>query len=86
MKWDPATSQWKLQTYRPLPKLYPERTNSWEAGLNAKFFNNSLSLELPGIRLILANKHSKFLYQEPLYMRLCMRSLVILRIKVWNFL
>lgn len=27
-EWDPATSQWKLQTYRPLPKLYPERTNS----------------------------------------------------------
>ena len=45
-EWDPATSQWKLQTYRPLPKLYPERTNSWEAGLNAKFFNNSLSLEV----------------------------------------
>ena len=40
-EWDPATSQWKLQTYRPLPKLYPERTNSWEAGLNAKFFNNA---------------------------------------------
>lgn len=45
-EWDPATSQWKLQTYRPLPKLYPERTNSWEAGLSAKFLNNSLSLEV----------------------------------------
>ena len=45
-KWNPANSQWLLQTYRPLPKLYPERTNSWEAGLNAKFFNNSLSLDV----------------------------------------
>ena len=45
-KWEPSTSQWKLQTYRPLPKLYPERTNSWEAGLNAKFFRNSLTLDV----------------------------------------
>lgn len=45
-EFDKATSQWKLQTYRPLPKLYPERTDSWEAGLNAKFFNNSLSLDI----------------------------------------
>ena len=26
-EWDPATSQWKLQTYRPLPKVISERTN-----------------------------------------------------------
>lgn len=45
-EFDKATSQWKLQTYRPLPKLYPERTDSWEAGLSAKFFNNSLSFDM----------------------------------------
>ncbi|WP_374047351.1 SusC/RagA family TonB-linked outer membrane protein [uncultured Bacteroides sp.] len=43
---DPATSKWVTTTYRPLPKLYPEQTNSWEAGLSAKLFNNSLSLEV----------------------------------------
>ena len=81
-----ATSQWKLQTYRPLPKLYPERTNSWEAGLNAKFFNNSLSLEVTWYKANTRKQTFQFLCQEPLYMRLCMHSLVILRIKVWNFL
>lgn len=44
-KWNPATGKWATNTYRPLGKLYPERTNSWEAGLTAKFFGNKVSLD-----------------------------------------
>lgn len=44
-KWDPATGKWATNTFRPLGKLYPERTNSWEAGLTGKFFNNRISLD-----------------------------------------
>lgn len=44
--WNKSTSKWVMQTYRPLGKLYPERTDSWEAGVSAKFFNNSLSLDV----------------------------------------
>ena len=44
--WNRSTSKWVMQTYRPLGKLYPERTDSWEAGVSSKFFNNSLSLEI----------------------------------------
>ncbi|MEG2856044.1 TonB-dependent receptor [Bacteroides sp.] len=49
-KWDPATGKWNTKSYRPLDKLYPERTNSWEAGLNAKFFNNKLNLDVTWYR------------------------------------
>lgn len=44
-RWDPATGKWMTNTFRPLGKLFPERTNSWEAGLTAKFFKNKLSLD-----------------------------------------
>lgn len=44
-KWDPATGKWATNTYRPLGKLYPERTNSWEAGLSSKFLNNRISFD-----------------------------------------
>ena len=45
-KWAPATGKWATNTYRPLGKLYPERTNSWEAGLISKFFNNRINLDV----------------------------------------
>ena len=45
-KWAPATGKWATNTYRPLGKLYPERTNSWEAGLTSKFFNNRINLDV----------------------------------------
>ena len=43
--WDPATRKWVTNTFRPIGKLYPERTESWEAGLTAKLFGNKLSLD-----------------------------------------
>jgi TonB-linked SusC/RagA family outer membrane protein len=45
-QWDPATGKWKTNTFRPLGKLYPERTNSWEAGVTAKLFNSRLAFDL----------------------------------------
>lgn len=44
-EWDPATGKWATNTFRPLGKLFPEMTESWEAGVAAKFFNNKLSLD-----------------------------------------
>lgn len=49
-KWDPATGKWNTKSYRPIDELFPERTNSWEAGLNAKFFNNKLNLDVTWYR------------------------------------
>lgn len=45
-KWDAATSKWVTNSYRPIGKLYPEKTNSWEAGLSAKFLNNRISFDV----------------------------------------
>ena len=44
-KWDTDSQKWTTKTYRPLPKLYPEKTDSWEAGLSAKFFDNRISFD-----------------------------------------
>jgi outer membrane receptor protein involved in Fe transport len=33
-------------TYMPLTSLYPERTRSWELGMESRFFNNLLRLDL----------------------------------------
>lgn len=43
--WDPNSRTWVAPTYRPLGKLYPEKTSSWEAGLNMRFFRD-LSLDV----------------------------------------
>jgi TonB-linked SusC/RagA family outer membrane protein len=43
--WEPSTGQWQTIKSRPLGKLYPERTDSWEAGITAKFFENKVSLD-----------------------------------------
>lgn len=45
-EWDPATGKWKTNTFRPLGKLYPERTNSWEAGISTRLFDNLINLEV----------------------------------------
>lgn len=42
---DPNLWQYEQYKYRPLEKLYPERTRSWEVGLNTRFFNNTLILD-----------------------------------------
>lgn len=49
-KWDPATGKWTTKSYKPLDNLYPERTNSWEVGLNAKFLNNKLNFDVTWYR------------------------------------
>ena len=44
--WDSNSRTWVAPTYRPLGKLYPEKTSSWEAGLNMRFLRNALSLDV----------------------------------------
>lgn len=39
-EWDSSTGQWSIQTQYPLYNLKPERTNSWELGLNMRFLKN----------------------------------------------
>ena len=38
--WDNVNHSWTLPDYRPLTKLYPEETSSWEAGLDFRFLNH----------------------------------------------
>lgn len=43
---DDASQSWVTNDYPPLSELYPERTDSWEAGLSAKFWDNRFSLDV----------------------------------------
>lgn len=43
--WDASSRTWVAPTYRPLGKLYPEKTSSWEAGINMRLFRD-LSLDV----------------------------------------
>ncbi len=44
--YDPASGTYKTVTYK-FPKTFkPERTNSWEGGLTARFFDNALTLDV----------------------------------------
>ena len=45
-RYDVATKKWATNTFRPLGKLYPERTNSWETGLTANLFKNKLNFDV----------------------------------------
>lgn len=45
-KKDESTGKWITNTHMPIDKLYPERTNSWEFGLNSKFLGNKINLDL----------------------------------------
>lgn len=38
--YDATKQDWSSQTHYPIGKLYPERTDSWEAGIDATFFND----------------------------------------------
>jgi len=38
--YDANNQAWSSQTHYPIGKLYPERTDSWEAGLDATLFND----------------------------------------------
>ncbi len=42
----PNTQSYETVTYKFPETFYPERTNSWEAGLTARFFNNALTLDV----------------------------------------
>ncbi|NMA72720.1 MAG: SusC/RagA family TonB-linked outer membrane protein [Bacteroidales bacterium] len=44
--WDDKTQTWNPPTHRPLGELYPERTYSWEAGLNMRLLNNRINIDL----------------------------------------
>ncbi len=45
-EYNPASGTYKTVTYKFPKTFYPERTNSWEAGLTARFFNNALTLDV----------------------------------------
>ncbi len=45
-KYNPSSGTYKTVTYKFPDTFYPERTNSWEAGLTARFFNNALNLDV----------------------------------------
>ncbi len=44
--YNPATQSYSTVTYKFPKTFYPERTNSWEAGLTARLFNNAVSLDV----------------------------------------
>lgn len=44
--YNPATQSYETVTYKFPETFYPERTDSWEAGITARFLNNSLTFDL----------------------------------------
>lgn len=44
--YNPASQSYSTVTYKFPETFYPERTNSWEAGLTACFFDNALTLDV----------------------------------------
>lgn len=44
--YNPASGTYKTVTYKFPSTFRPERTNSWEAGLTARFFDNALTLDV----------------------------------------
>ena len=44
--YNPASQSYSTVTYKFPEPFYPERTNSWEAGLTARFFDNALTLDV----------------------------------------
>lgn len=45
-EYNPASQSYSTVTYKFPETFYPERTNSWEAGLTARFFDNALTLDV----------------------------------------
>lgn len=45
-EYNPALGTYKTVTYKFPKKFYPERTDSWEAGVTARLFGNALSVDL----------------------------------------
>lgn len=44
--YNPTSQSYSTVTYKFPETFYPERTNSWEAGLTARFFDNALTLDV----------------------------------------
>ena len=44
--YNPASQSYETVTYKFPETFYPERTDSWEAGITARFFDNSLTFDL----------------------------------------
>ena len=44
--YNPATGTYSSVTYKFPDKFYPERTNSWEGGISARLFNNTVTFDL----------------------------------------
>ena len=44
--YNPVSQSYSTVTYKFPETFYPERTNSWEAGLTARFFDNALTLDV----------------------------------------
>lgn len=45
-EYNPASQSYETVTYKFPETFYPERTNSWEAGITARFFDSSLTFDL----------------------------------------
>lgn len=45
-EYDPTSGKYNTVTYKFPDTFYPERTNSWEAGLTARFLNNALTFDV----------------------------------------
>lgn len=45
-KYNPSSGTYGTVTYKFPDTFYPERTDSWEAGLTARFFDNALTLDV----------------------------------------
>ena len=45
-EYNPALGTYKTVTYKFPKKFYPDRTDSWEAGVTARLFGNALSVDL----------------------------------------
>ena len=45
-EYNPALGTYKTVTYKFPKKFYPERTDSWEAGVTARLYGNALSVDL----------------------------------------
>ncbi|MDR1743616.1 MAG: SusC/RagA family TonB-linked outer membrane protein [Dysgonamonadaceae bacterium] len=44
--YDDANKSWATVTYMPISKLYPEKTKSYEIGVDSRFWNKKLSLNI----------------------------------------
>ncbi|NDV78016.1 SusC/RagA family TonB-linked outer membrane protein [Dysgonomonas sp. 511] len=44
--WDNGTKGYKKPNYMKLEELFPESTRSWEVGMDARFFRNTLKMDL----------------------------------------